>query len=249
MDQHRHQHQDREELPVAFDRTGRAGTRLASRLRRRQFVVGLAALSAPVLGRAWGAVAAQDDEGQPIVSTEVGDVPTSGGVRPGPVGEPAPSVRRRGVEPVAIQVPVIGLDAQTEVKEIVDGVMQDPSGPFVVSWYRETANLGDTVKGNTVMAGHVDYWNVGPAVFYEIDALSEGDEIIVIGEDGTPFTYEFQWIETYPLEELTPEVIEEIVGPNEDQVLTLITCGGVFDTVSGEYLSRTVVRALLVDPV
>jgi LPXTG-site transpeptidase (sortase) family protein len=190
-----------------------------------------------------GAVTAQGT----IVSTEVGEVPTTGGMRPGPVGAAPEKVRTRGVEPIALTIEAVGIDAQVEVSDIVDGVMQDPRGPFVVSWYQETARPGETDKGNVVMAGHVDYYTVGEAIFWTLKDIGEGDELVVTGADGSTFTYEFEWIESYPVAELTPETIQEIVGPTEEQVLTLITCGGTFDPVSGEYLERTVVRARLVD--
>src|SRR5690606_35992064 len=132
-----------------------------------------------------------------------------------------------------------------EVQQIVDGVMLNPSGPWIVSWYEQTAALGEI--GNVVMAGHVDYWNVGPSVFFNLRNLAEGDQIEVIGENQTPFLYTVEWNETFDLEELTSGRITELVGPTEDPVLTLITCGGEFDYASGEYLSRTVVRASLVE--
>jgi len=99
-----------------------------------------------------------------------------------------------------------------------------------------------------VMAGHVDYWNVGPAVFYELPrgTVSEGAEIVVIGGDGNEYTYVVEWQRLYDLEDLTTEIInDEIVGPTDGASLTLITCGGEFDPVTGEYLSRYVVRATL----
>jgi hypothetical protein len=40
----------------------------------------------------------------------------------------------------------------------------------------------------------------------------------------------------------------EIVAPTEEQVVTLFTCGGEFDYVNGEYLSRTVVRGERIIP-
>ncbi len=46
---------------------------------------------------------------------------------------------------------------------------------------------------------------------------------------------------------MTSGTITELVGQTEDPKLTLITCGGEFDYASGEYLSRMVVRAGLVE--
>lgn len=45
--------------------------------------------------------------------------------------------------------------------------------------------------------------------------------------------------------ELTRGKIQELVGQTDKSELTLITCGGEFDYVNGEYLSRAVVRASL----
>jgi len=189
------------------------------------------------------------DGGGTTGSAAVGEIPTTGGVRPGPVGVPPRAVGRRvGVEPVALRSEQASVDAPIEPLQIINGVMQNPSGPFVVGWYEQTAKPGE--PGNAVMAGHVDYWNVGPAIFWELppprQALGAGDPIVVIGEDGSELTYTVEWQRLYELAELTVETINgEIVGPTTEPSLTLITCGGAFDPVSGQYLSRYVVRATL----
>lgn len=150
-----------------------------------------------------------------------------------------------GTAPVSISIPDATVDAEVERSQIVDGVMLDPSGPWVVSWYQETGELGEFT--NTVMSGHVDYWDVGPAVFYTVSQLPEGAQISVTGENGAIYTYAVEWIEDYEVAGLTPEAINEIVGETDYRALTLITCGGEFDYERGEYLYRTVIRAKLVD--
>jgi LPXTG-site transpeptidase (sortase) family protein len=195
------------------------------------FVVALMAVS--MFG---GLATAQDT---PIESTQLGDVPSSGGARPGPGTEIAPpTAPRTGALPMSISIPNAGVDAAVETREIVDGVMQDPTGPWVVSWYKETPKLG--ADGNTVMAGHVDYWDVGPSVFYNVGDLKEGDLITVTGEDGKIYTYKVSWVKLYSTADAP---IQEIVGPTTKRALTLITCGGEFDYTNGVYLQRTVVRA------
>src|SRR5689334_9596264 len=72
---------------------------------------------------------------------------------------------------------------------------QDATGPWVVSWYDNLAAPGQ--GRNVVMAGHIDYWNVGPAVFYHLADLQPGDAIRVIGQDGTIFTYDVQWVKQF----------------------------------------------------
>ena len=213
----------------------------------------LLSLLLPLLGAA-AQEAASDD------TTEVlAEVPTTGARRPGPVilapsrvvlpesaEEPAPApVAVAGVAPVALQVPSVGVDAPIELGAVVDGAMQDPSGPWVVSWYDQLGKIGE--GGNVVVAGHVDYWNVGPAVFWDVRYLPAGDIIRVVGEDGNNYEYAVQWIERYDAAGLTPEVIQnDIVGDTGVETLTMITCGGEFDPATGEYNERWVVRANLI---
>jgi sortase (surface protein transpeptidase) len=126
--------------------------------------------------------------------------------------------------------------------------MQDPSGPWVVSWYNQLGKIGE--GGNVVLAGHVDYYNAGPdgtpgpAVFWSVRDLPAGDIIRVVAEDGKNYEYAVQWTQPYAAAELTPDVIQnDIVGDTGQEALTLITCGGDFDPSTGEYLQRWVVRA------
>lgn len=188
----------------------------------------------------------EDQESVQIQSTERGPLPSTGTVRGGFVGdEPVQAQAGNGTQPSALIVEKIQIDAEVEVQQITNGVMQNPTGPWVVSWYQQTAELGE--GSNVVMAGHVDYWNVGPAVFFNLRDIVEDDEITVVGEDQTEYTYTVDWNDTFELEELTSGKITELVGPTEDPKLTLITCGGEFDYANGEYLSRMVVRASLVE--
>ena len=108
-----------------------------------------------------------------------------------PEPEPEPV---EGVAPIALQVDKFGIDAPIELGAVVDGIMQDPSGPWVVSWYERLGKIGE--GGNVVMAGHVDYWNVGPAVFWDVRDLSAGDIIRVVGEDGKNYEYAVEWMRT-----------------------------------------------------
>lgn len=185
-------------------------------------------------------------EAQDVVGPrQVGELPTSGGVRPGPAGA-FPGEERSGVLPMAIQIERAQVDAPIEEQEIIDGVMQNPSGPFVVSWYKETGRLGEI--NNVVLSGHLNYWDVAEAVFFYVAELQEGDVIEVLGKDDEVYSYEVEWVRPYTVEDLTPEIIqEEIVGRTPVESLTLITCGGPFDFQAGEYEERMVVRATRVE--
>jgi sortase (surface protein transpeptidase) len=207
-----------------------------------------------------GAAAQETDAEEDVATMEaLSEVPTTGARRPGPIilaatrvaaPEPEPEPVE-GVAPIALQVDSVGVDAPIELGAVVDGAMQDPSGPWVVSWYDQLGKIGE--GGNVVLAGHVDYYNAGPdgtpgpAVFWSVRDLPAGDIIRVIAEDGKNYEYAVQWTQPYAAAELTPDVIQsDIVGDTGEETLTLITCGGEFNPDTGEYNQRWVVRANLI---
>jgi hypothetical protein len=218
------------------------GKRLTGLARIIGLLVAIALLLGLLLPLA-GAAAQETNDGEET-TVALSDVPSTGASRPGPVIPASARVRVQkpaGFVPVELQVDKIGLDAPVEAGQIVDGVMQDPSGPWVAAWYSQLGKVGQ--GGNVVMAGHVDYWDVGPAIFQGVPSLAPGDVIRVIGEDGQTIEYAVQWARLFDVaSELTPEVIQsDIVGDDGHESITLITCGGQFD--GAEYLQRFVVRA------
>ena len=218
-----------------MQRTNRGPRRVGGRaVPRLAAVLGLLLLSLTVTA----GVTAQET---PIVSTQAGEVPTTGGLRPGPVGVvPPTTATQAGTIPKSIRIDKALVDAQIEQSDIINGVMQDPTGPWVVSWYKETARLGQT--GNVVMAGHVDYWNVGPSVFYHVGDLTKGDQIDVTGADGNVYKYAVDWNKLINAD-ADAQTIQAVVGATSGQDLTLITCGGTFNYDTGHYLQRRVIRA------
>lgn len=170
-----------------------------------------------------------------------GPMPTTGGIRPGPVdGVPrAAAWRQVGARPVAIRIPAIQVDTDVEPARIVDGVMQDPSGPWIVAWYSQTSRVG--APGNAVFAGHLDYYGVGPAVFWRLSELQPGDVIEITGNTGFLYRYRVEWVRAF---DTATAPVAEIVGPTTTESVTLITCGGTFDAARGEYDQRVVVRAV-----
>jgi len=177
----------------------------------------------------------------PIGSAGNGDTPTTGGLRPGPVGQNPPTLRKKGVRPVAIKIDKAQVDSEVESADIVDGVMQDPTTPYIVAWYRTTGKLGE--DNNIVMSGHLDWYDVPVGVFYYLGDLSEGDKIQVTGTDGNDYIYKVDWVKNYDVASLDQDTINDIVGKTGTEELTLITCTGVFDSGKGEYDTRMVVRA------
>jgi len=174
--------------------------------------------------------------------TGFGEIPT-----PGPSATPAPDLPPPSDAPIArLVIPSQGIDAPVVVKGVdAAGVMQSPDNAYDTAWYDFSARPG--YGGNAVFSGHVDYINVGKAVFWNLKDLKPGDVIEVRLEDGTVYRYGVTVLRQY---DAATAPVEEIVGPTPKDSVTLITCSGTFSRSSGQYDKRLVVRAerLLEDP-
>ena len=148
-----------------------------------------------------------------------------------------------GAVPVAIDIPSIGAHAQVvPLGEDDDGTMQAPIDPDTVGWYELGAGIG--APGNALLDGHVD-WGGRLRVFGRLRQLEPGDEVHITDASGSVFRYAVDWTRLYQAESAPlDEIFEQ--GPAEE--ITLITCGGQFDTSSHMYVARWVVRAHRVDP-
>jgi LPXTG-site transpeptidase (sortase) family protein len=168
--------------------------------------------------------------GDVISQPTPGPSPTPTGMFP--PGDNSP-IARLVIEKAKIDAPVVvkGLDAQR--------VMQAPDNAFDTAWYDFSAKPG--FDGNAVFAGHVDYIHVGQAVFWNIKDLEQGDLIHVRLEDGTVYTYSVTSKNQYSADTAP---VDQIVGsPPNQQIVTLITCGGTFNSATHQYDKRLVVRA------
>ena len=174
------------------------------------------------------------DGGNSVEETVTGFevTPVEPTVAPQPTASRAPIAR--------MMIPELGVDAPIQVKGI-DGnnVMEAPDGPENVAWYDFTRHPG--LGGNAVFSGHVDYINYGPAVFANVHQLEPEDVIDVRLQDGTRYRYR-----VFAKEQVTANSdVSGIVGPTDDEIVTLITCIGSFDTSSGQYSHRLIVKARL----
>jgi LPXTG-site transpeptidase (sortase) family protein len=142
--------------------------------------------------------------------------------------------------PIAnIVIPKFDIDAPVVVRGVdANNVMETPDGPKDVAWYDFTNPPG--AGSNAVFSAHVDYINYGPAVFWHLKDLEQGDLVQVRLESGTVYTYAVESRQNVPAEP-TQEVLASIVGDTPTDVITLITCGGSWD--GHEYSERVIVRA------
>lgn len=169
----------------------------------------------------------------------------AGTAKAGPLGLATAALPMTEI-PVAIEIPDADVNAEIEVNKIVDGQMLDPTGPWIVSWYEGTGLLHEP-RRNMLMSGHVDYWNVGPAIFWTVASLQAGATVTVYGDRGGASTYEVEYVERINNRTVTPEKLAEITGATDYEALTLITCGGTFDYEAGEYVERDIIRCRLLE--
>jgi LPXTG-site transpeptidase (sortase) family protein len=145
---------------------------------------------------------------------------------------------------MTLVIPKIGVNNAVYGRTVgTNGQMGDPQGAFQVIWYDFAGSYGPSYGGrpgnpgaNIVMAGHVDYIGVGPAVFYSIANLAPGDIITIHSSTGS-YNYAVQWSQWVdPNSDFTPYVAAQSV-----ESVTLVTCIGSFS--AGHYSNRIAVRA------
>ena len=145
----------------------------------------------------------------------------------------------RAFTPVKLEIPKLGVDAPVvPVWTYEDGTMQSPKTADDVGWWAGRK----AGKGNLLLDGHHD-WNRRQGSFYRLAELKPGDVINVRGDDPTKvLTYRIVWVKNYDRNiDAT-----DLLGNENGQVATLITCGGTFDTIARTHRERVVARAELV---
>ena len=158
----------------------------------------------------------------PVPSTPLPTLPT-------PSNSP---LARLVIQKAKVDAPVVTLSIDE------NGVMQSPGNAYDVAWYDFSARPG--TGSNVVFSGHVDYHDVGAAVFWNLRDLQPGDVVEIELADGTSYKYGVSALNCMPVADAP---ISEIVGPTQSEVVTLITCCGTFNSSTRQYDRRLVVRA------
>lgn len=153
---------------------------------------------------------------------------------PTPTPTPTPGL------PVRLRIPAIGVDAWIEPVGLTkDQAMGVPSRWEDVGWFRLGYRPGEV--GNAVIAGHLDTNTGAPAVFWDLDRLQPGDEIIVVADDGVERVFVVQGADAYEYDQAP---VQRIFGPAERPRLNLITCDGAWNRRVRNYSHRLVVYAV-----
>ena len=148
------------------------------------------------------------------------------------------------VPPVHVEIPAIDVSSTlVDLGLNPDNSLEVPADYAKAGWYTGGAYPGDSGGPPALIVGHVDN-KEGPAVFYELNQLVVGDEIMVERSDGTTAVFVVYDARQYPKNSLPTD---EIYSDRDGSELVLITCTGDFDAAAGSYLDNYVVTARL-DP-
>jgi LPXTG-site transpeptidase (sortase) family protein len=156
---------------------------------------------------------------------------------PAPI-ELTPTTPATTAVPVRVQIPAIGVDSGlVDLGVDATGALLPPADFSTAGWFAAGTVPGEI--GPAVLAGHVDDYT-GPAVFYRLEDLTAGDQVVVTRTDGRTVTFTVDRVASYPKDDFATT---EVYGPTADAQLRLITCGGTFDRSRRSYVDNVVVYA------
>ena len=146
--------------------------------------------------------------------------------------------------PLAVRIPRIGVNADIMAVGVDEtGAIEVPplEQAYLAGWYELGPSPGEA--GNAVVVGHVDSYALGgPAVFFNLGALQPGDRIEIAREDGSVAPFVVDGVASFPKDTFPSDLV---YGPANRPGLRLITCGGSFDTTTGDYRDNVIVFATL----
>jgi hypothetical protein len=160
-------------------------------------------------------------------------------VAPTPVPTPVPTPAPTPIpafKPGVIALPTLGVSAPViSVGVESDGAMGTPGNARDIAWWKGIR----PGEGNALFAGHVSYsGRIG--TFNRLKDLKPGDEVKISGE-GRALKFKVAWVKQVDGDSDPSEMFARQPVP----VVTLITCGGAFDTSIRHHVDRVVVRAVL----
>jgi sortase (surface protein transpeptidase) len=149
-----------------------------------------------------------------------------------PTPEPVPvfAPDRIVIPALHVDAPIVGVGTES------DGSMGTPKTATDVAWWQGMP-VG---KGNALFAGHHD-WNGDSGSFYSLGDLKPRAQVIVRGQ-GQSLTFIVTWVQLMKGNVDASGILGSQGGA---PVVTLVTCGGVFDTSIRHHLDRYVVRGVL----
>ncbi|OGK44245.1 hypothetical protein A3B40_03705 [Candidatus Roizmanbacteria bacterium RIFCSPLOWO2_01_FULL_37_16] len=158
----------------------------------------------------------------PAVTTTPTETPT-----------PTPTV----APPASLSVPKIDVSAPIEpVGTDENGKMQLPQDISVVGWYEPGVKPGEL--GNAVIAGHLDSATGEGAIFYNLNTMEKGDDIVIYDQAGKKYRFTVTEKVVYPYNQVP---LDKIFGKSSKKMLNLITCTGIWNPAIKNYSHRMII--------
>ena len=143
--------------------------------------------------------------------------------------------------PLHLDIPSVKIDTSLlRLGLNSDGTLQVPWRPLLAGWYRGSPTPGEL--GPSVIAGHVDSWATGPAVFYHLGEVTVGARVLVTRADASVATFKVMAVTAYPKKAFPTH---RVYGDVNRAELRLITCAN-WNSTTREYDDDVVVFAQLV---
>lgn len=140
--------------------------------------------------------------------------------------------------PIRVRIPAIDVDADIiDLGLNPDHTLEVPQDYAQTGWFTGRSIPGE--PGPSVIAGHVDS-ATGPAVFFRLHDLEEGDFVLIDRTDDLTALYR---VNSGVQTEKTAFPTDQVYGPTAEPTLRLITCGGTFDHDAGSYEGNFIVFA------
>lgn len=130
-----------------------------------------------------------------------------------------------------VQAPVVQVGAEP------NGEMEIPDAGEV-GWYKFGPAPGN--EGSAVLAAHVAF-DGEDGIFRHLADVSPGSRVVIGYEDGSTADFEIVDLQQYGKAEVP---FDRVFARQGEPILTLITCGGAFDTSNRSYADNIVAYAV-----
>jgi sortase (surface protein transpeptidase) len=143
--------------------------------------------------------------------------------------------------PVHLEIPSVTIDTSLlRLGLNPDGSLQVPWKPLLAGWYTGSPAPGQV--GPAIIAGHVDSWATGPAVFYRLAEVAVGARVHVTRADTSVADFRVTAVRSYPKAAFPTD---QVYGDVNRAELRLITCAK-WNSTTQEYDNNVVVFARLI---
>jgi len=149
------------------------------------------------------------------------------------------------VLPTRIEIPKLKVTAPIiKVATSADRELEVPKNPRIVGWWSPGARPG-AAKGTAIITSHINYAGVQGALG-KIGELKPGDQVAIYGTSinahgKRKVEFRVTGVRSYHKTRLP---YKEIFDQDSAGRIALVTCGGIFDNATGNYLDNVVVFAV-----